>query len=69
MLIVFALQISEKAEIGGIYVFAPYTHKYAVEYIAILSANAWLKYTARERKQLQISFQHDQNLILKPNPM
>ena len=64
-----ALHMSEIAEIGGIYVFALFTHMYVVQCIAIISVIAWLKYTACERKQLQISFKYDQNLRQKPNPL
>ena len=66
---VFALHMSEIAEIGGIHVFSPFTLMYVVECIAIFSAITWFKYTAFKRKQLQIYFQHDQNLRLKPNPL
>ena len=44
-LMILALHMSEIAETGSVYVYAPFTHKYVVECIAI-SVNAWLKYTA-----------------------
>ena len=59
MLMAFALHISEIAEIGDIYVLAPFTHKYVVACIAILSANTWLTYMACERTQLQVSFKYN----------
>ena len=67
---VFALHMSEIAETGRIHIFAPFIRKCVIEYIAIFSTKAWVKYAACERKELQISFQyHHQNLILKLNPL
>ena len=53
------LHMSKIADIGGINLFAPLTHKYVIDCMAILSANAWLKYTVCEEKN---SFKFPSNM-------